>query len=249
MTKLLVPRSLCSGIESICVHAEPFVLLRLAYYMFTFRYPFCFTLAVVVLFLLNNTPVFAQEPDTVRVSPDSIVVVQTDSSKIKARKRLPIVGFFTRKYPDPRKAALLAAVLPGTGQAYNKKWWKVPIVYGALGGMTWWTVDNVRTYHEYRDNYKLLVDGDPDTNPTDPKYLTVSTGTLREYRDRFRKYSEQSYLGLGLLYLLSVTDAFVDAHLYNFDVSDDLSMRLVPSLQSSPGFGATFGLGVQIPIR
>lgn len=206
-------------------------------------------IAILVFFLLNSAPVLAQQPDTVRILPDSVVTVQTDSSKIKARKHFPGVDFFTRKYPDPRKAALLAAVLPGSGQAYNKKWWKVPIVYAALGGMTWWTVDNVRTYHEYRDNYKLLVDENPNTNPADPKYLTVTTETLRQYRDRFRKYSEQSYLGLGLLYLLSVTDAFVDAHLHNFDVSDDLSMRLVPNLQSSPGFGASFGLGVQIPIR
>jgi len=216
------------------------------FYLKIRRHCSLFLSAAVFFFLLPSTPLAAQQTDTVRLLPTSVAVALADSLFLSDRAHDPVHRFFTNRYPDPRKAALLAAVFPGAGQAYNKKWWKLPIVYGALGGMTWWTLDNVKTYHEYRDNYKALVDGDPKTVPTDPKYALVEPATLLEYRDRFRKYSEQSYLTLGLLYLLSVTDAFVDAHLHNFDVSDDLSLRLVPQTQSAPGFGASWGLGIQV---
>ena len=213
-------------------------------------------LAAFFCFGLSLPAAFAQQPDsTVLVLPDSAAVAQADSAQQRRgalhflRKPLHAPAqFFRKNYPNPRKAVLLAAVLPGAGQAYNKKWWKLPIVYGALGGMAWWTYDNGSTFSVYSINYKALVDDDPNTKVTDPKFESVDVETLRVYRDRARKYTEQSYLGLGLIYLLSVTDAYVDAQLYNFDVSEDLSLRLVPTVQSSPGFGAAFGLGIQIPL-
>lgn len=214
-------------------------------------------LAAFFCFGLNLPAALAQQPDSaVLVLPDSVALaVQADSAQqrkggLRFLRKVPHapVQFFKKNYPDPRKAVLLAAVLPGAGQLYNKKWWKLPIVYGALGGMAWWTYDNAATFSEYSINYKALVDDDPNTKVTDPKFETVDVETLRAYRDRFRKYTEQSYLGLGLVYLLSVTDAYVDAQLYNFDVSEDLSLRLVPTMQSSPGFGAAFGIGLQIPL-
>ena len=206
-------------------------------------------LAAFFCFWLNAPAVFAQQPDsTVLVLPDSAAVAQADSAMPVAQKHRGPLHFFKKDYPNPRKAVLLAAVIPGAGQLYNKKWWKLPIVYGAIGGMAWWTYDNASTFSEYSINYKAQVDDDPNTKVTDPKFETVDVETLRAYRDRFRKYTEQSYLGLGLVYLLSITDAYVDAQLYNFDVSEDLSLRLVPSLQSSPGFGAAFGIGLQIPL-
>ncbi len=217
-------------------------------------------LAAFFCFWLNAPAASAQQPDsTILVLPDSAALAQADSALPGAQKRRgPLrfirehspdpIPFFKKDYPNPRKAVLLAAVIPGTGQLYNKKWWKLPIVYGAIGGMAWWTYDNASTFSEYSINYKAQVDDDPNTKVTDPKFETVDVETLRTYRDRFRKYTEQSYLGLGLVYLLSITDAYVDAQLYNFDVSEDLSFRLVPSLQSSPGFGAAFGIGLQIPL-
>lgn len=215
-------------------------------------------LAVFALAIFLSFTTQAQKPDsTVLVLPDSAASARPDSSQpavIQRRGPFRVVGkyatapvrFLKKDYPNPRKAVLLAAVLPGAGQLYNKKWWKVPIVYGALGGMAWWAYDNGSTFSEYSINYKALVDDDPNTKVTDPKYEAVDVETLRAYRDRFRKYTEQTYLGLGLMYLLSVTDAYVDAQLYNFDVSDDLSLQLKPAIISSPGWGATWGLGVQL---
>jgi hypothetical protein len=133
--------------------------------------------------------------------------------------------FLLSDYPNPKKAALFSLVLPGSGQAYNRKWWKIPIVYAGLGALTWVEINNINTYRLYKTNYKNLVDGDPSTIVEDPRLQLQDRVTMKANRDTARKNLEQSSLILGLGYLLSVTDAFVDAHLASFDVSDDLTLR------------------------
>lgn len=208
---------------------------------------------------------FAQNTDTIPAQKDSIPLAPLDSKKSKIGAgngqvliipdSFPANGpkesffhrYFIKKYPNPRAAALLSFILPGAGQAYNKKWWKIPIVYGALGGMAWLSLDNDHEYQRLKKNYKLLVDGDPDTNPTEAPYTYMNPTQMKGYRDQFRGFTEKSYLFLGITYLLGVTDAFVDAHLAHFDVSDDLTLRLVPDIQSGTGgFGACFGVGVRL---
>jgi len=170
-----------------------------------------------------------------------------DTSSVVKKQDNFFQRLFVKKYPNPRVAALLSFVLPGSGQAYNKKWWKIPIVYGALGGMTWLALDNDKTYRGLKKNYKWVVDGDDLTNPTEEPYIFMSPNQMKSYRDQFRGYTEKSYLFLGITYLLVVTDAFVDAHLSNFDVSDDLSLRIVPDIQSgSSAIGASFGIGIRL---
>jgi hypothetical protein len=167
----------------------------------------------------------------------------------------PVVGrknawnhFWTDQYPNPRKAILLSFALPGAGQAYNKKWWKIPIVYGALGALTWLEVDNIRQYRALRDNYKFLVDGDPATNPTEQPYTSLDATQMRFYRDQYRRFVELTSVGLGLVYVLAATDAFVDAHLASFDVSDDLSLRMRPRFEQGPGLAPVLGLGISLQI-
>jgi len=174
---------------------------------------------------------------------------KTDSSVLQKNKESFFYRYYTKKYPNPRTAALLSFLLPGAGQAYNKKWWKIPIVYGALGGMTWLALSNDKQYKALKTNYKWLVDGDDLTMPTKAPYINMSATQMKSYRDIYRGYTEKSYLFLGITYLLAVTDAFVDAHLKTFDVSDDLTLRVVPDIQSAPGgFGASFGVGVCLGI-
>ncbi|MBK8556616.1 MAG: hypothetical protein IPL65_12990 [Lewinellaceae bacterium] len=157
-------------------------------------------------------------------------------------------GFWRGDYPNPRKALLMSFILPGSGQAYNRKWWKIPLVYATLGGLTWLEVNNYNFYKGFRDNYKWAVDGDPGTNPIDEPYISLDATDLKYYRDQSRRTLEQSSLVLGLAYLLVATDAFVDAHLASFDVSDDLSFKLVPKAQMTPGWGPSYGLGISIPL-
>jgi len=202
--------------------------------------------------------VFAQKPDSLQVvgvdsiSPPSFFPIRRDSFPkaqkmasdtlvFKAKKKGVAYRVFTKGYPNPRTAALLSFALPGAGQAYNKKWWKIPIVWGALGGIAYGTFSTQKTYHKLRDSYKLAVNG----GVPEPPYDAFDAPRLRSYRDTFRGYTEKWFIALGVTYLLVVTDAFVDAHLSRFDVSDDLSLRLKPSLETTGGV-PVFGLGISL---
>ena len=123
-----------------------------------------------------------------------------------------------------------SAVLPGWGQVNNGKWWKVPLVYGALGASGYYIQTEGATYKEYRDGYVALTDDDPET-----VYVTsLSTSDVLAARDFHRTNLEQSVLTFVLIWGAQVVDAHVDAHLLGFDVSEDLGWQ--------PGIGMTFGL-------
>ncbi|MBC7773814.1 MAG: hypothetical protein H7246_00135 [Phycisphaerae bacterium] len=195
--------------------------------------------------LFKKPPFAAEDTLGLKLNNDSIV---SDTLIQKEKKKWIVQRVFSKNYPNPRMAALLSFVLPGAGQAYNKKWWKIPIVWGALAGIGYFTFDTQKTYHKLRDNYKILVDDDPNTNPTESPYNTFDATRTKSYRDTFRGYTEKWYLALGVTYLLAVTDAFVDAHLARFDISDDLSLRLKPSMETTGGF-PVLGLGVALNLR
>jgi hypothetical protein len=220
-------------------------------------------LSLVVLAVLTCFQAFAQEPDIRQgigadsLSPPSFFPAKRDSifkdlqanndTLPLAKKKSLVHRVLFKGYPNPRTAALLSFILPGAGQAYNKKWWKIPIVWGALGGIAYGTFDTQKTYHELRDNYILLVDGDPNTNPTESPYNTFDATRTKTYRDTYRGYTEKWFLALGVTYLLVVTDAFVDAHLSRFDVSDDLSLRFRPSIETTSGI-PVFGFGISLSL-
>lgn len=170
-----------------------------------------------------------------------------DSTDVTTPSERP--GFFHRtfgNYPNPRTAVVLSLALPGAGQVYNKKWWKVPIVYGVLGYLIYSETVNVRQYRVLRDNYKWLVDDDPTTNPTEPPFNQMSAGALRQYRDQWKRRVEMNALGIGLAYFLTAADAFVDAHLARFDVGESLSGQLRPNLQPGPGGMPAVGVGLSV---
>ena len=146
---------------------------------------------------------------------------------------------------DPRKAALRSAILPGWGQIYNKKYWKLPIVYGALGITAYVFVDNINTYREYRHAYSVRYKAALPPPMTDSTgydqlkeiYKIIEPGSIRAARDEFRRYIDYSVLFFILFWGLNVVDAAVDAHLKSFDVSPDLSFQFRPGY--SPMAGTT----------
>ncbi|HHB51663.1 MAG TPA: hypothetical protein ENK75_01265 [Saprospiraceae bacterium] len=142
---------------------------------------------------------------------DSLKVTNNISNEIKENE-----------WPVPKKA-ILFAIIPGGGQIYNKKWWKVPLVYGAIGAGSYWVYKNQRAYRYFRDQLLAEINN--------PGSTGNSTITLRNNRDSFDKSTQQAYVYVGILYLLQAAEAFVDAHLTHFDVSDDLSLQIKPSVQ------------------
>lgn len=132
---------------------------------------------------------------------------------------------------SPRKAAIRSAIIPGWGQVYNKKYWKVPIVYAALGTSAYIFVDNLNWYKKYRFAFLVARTNAQDSfNLVDPRLLPLvqrgQAEDLRYGRDEFRRYVDYSVVAFVLLWGLNVVDATVDAHLKGFDVSPDLSFRI-----------------------
>lgn len=130
---------------------------------------------------------------------------------------------------SPKKAALFSTVFPGGGQIYNHKYWKLPIVYGALATVGFFYFNNRFWYLEYKDAY--LNDLDETKAPSVYALQGVSTTQLRTAADQSQQFMEYSMLAFAVLYGLQIVDATVDAHLFYFDVSEDLSMNWQPSLQ------------------
>ena len=130
---------------------------------------------------------------------------------------------------SPKKATIFSAVVPGLGQAYNKKYWKIPLVYAAIGVPLYFAMDQASLFNEYKDAYLSRVDDDPTT--IDNKYSGVYTDdNLLSLIDYHRKNRDLLYVLTGVAYILNVVDAAVDAHLYYFDISDDLSATLKPNV-------------------
>lgn len=158
----------------------------------------------------------------------------TDSvNRTVVRDSLPL------KKHNPKKATLYSAVLPGLGQAYNRKYWKIPIVYAAIGIPAYTFFYNKTWYQRTRDAAQMLSGTPPDTanykNRVNEQlwvFFTARNGlpTLLNYRNQYRKDMDYSVLIMLLLWGLNVVDATVDGHLRDFEVGDNLSLRFQPQL-------------------
>ena len=146
------------------------------------------------------------------------------------------------KKHNPRTATISSALLPGLGQVYNGKYWKVPLIYGAGGALVYAFQYNQSKYLQYREAYDAgdineiyIIDGYPRT------YDQLPLG-----RDYYRRYRDISLFGLIGVYLLNIVDAMVDAYFTRFDISDDLTMHIEPAIVDNFDLAATFGLKIRI---
>lgn len=131
---------------------------------------------------------------------------------------------------SPKKASIMSTLVPGLGQAYNKKYWKIPLVYAAIGTPLFLAIDQSNRFEEFKDAYLFRVDDDPNT--VDLKYDGVySDENLLSLIDFHRRNRDLFYVLTGVAYILNIVDAAVDAHLYHFDISDDLSASIQPNVQ------------------
>lgn len=131
--------------------------------------------------------------------------------------------------PSPLKATVFSAVLPGAGQVYNKKYWKAPIVWAAVGTCVYFIGRNGKEYQYYKSEYIKAADTDP---------LTMSEFTadqIKPVMDTYRQWLDLSYFSLLGVYALQIIDAHVDAHLSSFDISRDLSLHWTPVRIQQPG--------------
>lgn len=139
---------------------------------------------------------------------------------------------------NPKKAAAFSAVLPGLGQAYNKKYWKIPVVYAAFGVLGYFYADNNQNYKTYKEAYKFRTDDNP---ATFDNFVGIYTDeNLKVLRDYYRRNLELTVIVGAAVYILNIIDATVDAHLFDFEVNDDLSLKFsptyAPSLSGNKGY-------------
>lgn len=144
----------------------------------------------------------------------------------------------TRKIPmrdtthSVRKATVLSAILPGAGQVYNRKAWKVPIIYAGFAGLGYLFRQNQKNYTAFEDALLARYDNDPTT--TDPYIDIYTEDNLRTLSDFYRRNRDLSFIGITLLYVLNIVDAHVDAHLFRFSTDDNLSVVCTPDLKATP---------------
>lgn len=173
--------------------------------------------------------------------PCSLNAQRLDRKKDSVQKTLPKAGMHT-----VRTAALHSAIIPGWGQAYNKKYWKIPLVYAALGTTGYLFVRNLNQYKDSKNAYILATDNDPtnDFRIKEP-YYTVRTQPerIRDFRNAVRQNMDYSILWFVIFWGLNVADAAVDAHLKTFDVSDNLSLQLKAGYSN---MAQTAGLSVSL---
>lgn len=163
-----------------------------------------------------------------------------------------------RWVPNPTKATWLALVIPGGGQIYNRKYWKLPIFYGGFAGCAYALTWNNKMYKDYSTAYKDAMNGNMHSSSiTDllPPGYTISESQLKELlrkrKDTYRRYRDLSIFAFIGVYLLSVVDAYVDAELSNFDITPDLSMRVEPTVINSNQISnsSNRSVGVQCSFR
>jgi hypothetical protein len=188
------------------------------------------------ILLLLTTAVQAQDR-TIVTTQDSLIIESKDTVLLKS---------YATKY-DPRKALLYAAILPGLGQIYNKKYWKLPLVYGGLGTLGY----AVGFYQSGYKKYKTQLFDNINADPLNESYLNkespfFSTGQLRTIVNSYRRQRDFWLIMLGGMYLLQIIDAHVDAHLKEFDLNPNLQVKLEPMFENDAILGRQSGMSLVI---
>ncbi len=236
--------------------------------------------AAVWLLLLATADAVAQTGDSINLTrSNSLVAISTqqdsllidraydealtaiasssDSSRVSMKRNLSAQKPLKPRFvPNPQKATWLAVVFPGAGQIYNRKYWKLPIVYGGFIGCLYAYNWNGQMYSDYRQAYLDIMDTDPNTNSYEdffrPGYdFEKNKDYLKEVfkkrKDRYRRWRDLSVFAFAAVYALSVIDAYVDAQLSSFDISDDINLSINPQMiPSNSGNNNFYGLNCNI---
>ena len=169
---------------------------------------------------------------------DSTTSVVVDSGRVVKPKR-----DWSTWRPNPQRALWLALVLPGAGQIYNRKYWKLPIFYGGFMGCLYALSWNNTMYKDYSQAYLDIMDSDPNTASYN-KFLHMGVEItdsnkaryvelFKNRKDKYRRWRDMSIIAMVMVYALSVVDAYVDAELSEFDISKDLSLKVQPAVSPS----------------
>lgn len=219
---------------------------------------------IVILIFLACLPAKAQD-STRQTPPDSTLGLGPDSVIISKNGKVMTIESYAARY-NPRKAMLFAAVVPGLGQIYNKKYWKLPIVYGGFAGIgygIWW---NQGRYLFYRRGLFNLLN-EPPNPPVDPEtgltalgnkvvggepvmpitdVITLREEIVRNQVNRFRRDRDYAVILCFIFYMMQMVDAHVDAHLKEFDLNPQLKVSIEPAINQNVFTGRSAGFGITL---
>ncbi len=185
----------------------------------------------IFLAITLSWPAFSQKNTEIDESKEGIVVIPEIKDTLAH---------------SPKVAAYLSMALPGLGQVYNKKYWKVPIIYAGFGTLTYFIIDNNKNYVKFRDAYIARIDTDPTNDDVLPEYTTENLRVIKNY---YWNNRDLNIILCVVLYALNIVDAVVDAHFYTYDISDDLSFNISPIVEPSMGFGRTSSTAVSFSLN
>ena len=210
----------------------------------------------ISLWLMFTAYIFAEPCDSVKTTALNDTILQVDDSlfQIENTSLIDTISFslvdtlpvkkqkrdWKTWRPNPKKALWLAIVIPGAGQIYNRKYWKLPIVYGGFVGCAYAMRWNNMMYKDYSQAYIDLTDDDPNTKSYERFQQfsnRITDANIKRYQElfknrknRFRRWRDLSFFVMCGVYAISIIDAYVDASLSEFDISDDLTMRVAPTI-------------------
>lgn len=180
---------------------------------------------------------------------NSILFAQVDTSKVVEKQKKETV---VKKKHSPTKATLYSVALPGLGQIYNKKYWKLPIIYG-LGGFFVYNISSSHSqYTSFRDALNTRQEAfalDPTSINTDEYANLLSDSELRTRKDFYKKKRDMNVIYSLLLYTANILDAAVDAHLMHFNVGEQYIMSLEPTILPSTSLSNSIGLSLTLNLR
>ncbi len=211
-----------------------------------------------------NVPAIASA-DSVKMPVDSVLTAQDSSNLAKLNQSLKPVKKkrdWSTWHPEAKRAMWMALVLPGAGQIYNRKYWKLPIIYGGFVGCAYAITWNNQMYHDYSQAYLDIMDDDPNTQSynqflhlgatIDESNIDRYKEIFRKRKDKFRRWRDMGVFVMIGVYAFSVIDAYVDASLSEFDISDDLTLRVEPTVLNAKRTNNPFkstSLGLQCSLR
>lgn len=165
---------------------------------------------IILAVFITNSQIFAQKVNLDSLASDTISTIKIEKSH------------------SPTKATLLSTFVPGAGQIYNKKYWKVPIVYATIGTSIYFAITNHKNFVDFKEAYLFRIDDNPNT--IDEYTNVLSEEGLKANMDYHQRNRDLSYIFAGVFYIINIVDAAVDAHLFNFPKNDKLSFNLQPSI-------------------
>ncbi|OQX98060.1 MAG: hypothetical protein B6I24_06485 [Bacteroidetes bacterium 4572_128] len=175
--------------------------------------------SILIYFLINFylilfSQVFSQKKDT-------IIIDKTNAEEI---------NILNNSQHSPKKATIFSAILPGLGQAYNKQFWKIPILYAGFGTLIYFAKHNHKLYKAYKKSYEIRIDGD---EKTIDEYFFLSETDLLNLKNSAMRYRDLNYILIFGVYFLNIIDATVGAHFFDYDVNENLSLKIIPEINNN----------------